>query len=344
MSRSIWAWVESERGVAAEASLEVLGEARRLADKLKIRVVAVCPSAEPQAESLGPRGADVELAVLSPGLDRFTVEGALAAAAAAAKDYPPEAVLIAATARGSALAPRLAARFGWGYAPNSVMFEGDPAQGLEVRRAVLGGKADALLRFQPGSTTVVAFPPGLIGLDPPQPRRRSERVVSELDGADIGPASVAVLETIPADPATVSLDEAERIVAGGLGFAEREDWALLERTAAALAGSVGASKPVFDRGWVDQQRLIGQSSGRRLAPQLFVGVGVSGSTHFVEGMKDSASIVAINRDKGAPLAALAELTLVGDLYQILPELIRRIGGTDELNTAGAARPLEGDSS
>jgi electron transfer flavoprotein alpha subunit len=122
-------------------------------------------------------------------------------------------------------------------------------------------------------------------------------------------------------------------MAGGFGFAVPAVWALLERTAAVLACSVGASKPIFDRGWVDQRRLIGQSSGRRLAPRLFLGVGVSGSTHFVEGMRDSAAIVAINRDKGAPLAALAELTLVGDLREVLPELIQQLG-----ETAGADRP------
>ncbi|MDR2381586.1 MAG: hypothetical protein LBE08_10535, partial [Bifidobacteriaceae bacterium] len=183
MTHSVWAWVETEQGLVKESSLEVLGEARRLADQFGISVVAVCVAGMAPAESLGPRGADIELMVLGPEFDGFTVEGSLEAAAAAIRDYPPQAVLLAASARGSALAPRLAAHFGWGYAPHSVMFEGEVSKGLGVRQSVMGGKADGLLSFEPGATVVVTFPPGLIGLDPPEPRRASERVVLAMPDA-----------------------------------------------------------------------------------------------------------------------------------------------------------------
>ena len=95
---------------------------------------------------------------------------------------------------------------------------------------------------------------------------------------------------------------------------------MLEEAAGALGAAVGGSKPAVDRGWIVPRRLIGQSSGRRLAPKLFIAVGVSGSSHFTEGMKGSDSIVVINKDKGAPLMSLADLAVVGDLHEILPAL------------------------
>jgi len=325
MDRAVWAWIEDEAGEPSEASLEVLGEARRLADKRGQRVCALRLGTTPPAVGLAPHGADVELTGVSDRFGAFTVEAALAAASHWAADDPPDLVLIAATPQGSSLAPRLAARLNAGYAPRTVTVEPSPEGGLTVRQSVLGGKANALLAFPPGAALVVTFPPGSIGLDPPDPKRSGTTTVTEFTAAELGEAPSRVGRFIPADPATVGLDEADRVIAGGLGFAQAGDWALLERAAAALGAAVGGSKPALDRGWITPQRLIGQSSGRRLAPRAFIGVGVSGSTHFVEGMKDARRIVAVNKDKGAPLVGLADLALVGDLYEVLPEVVRQLG-------------------
>jgi electron transfer flavoprotein alpha subunit len=324
VDKVIWVWIEDQAGQPSEASLELLGEARRLADKRGQTVYAVRLGAELPAGDLAPHGADVELIGLSDRLKAFTVETALAATTAWAADHPPDLVLVAATPQGASLAPRLAARLGFDYAPRTVIAEPTPDGGLSLRQSVLGGKANALSAFPAGSGVVLTMIPGALGLDPPDPKRTGQRRVVEF-GPDQVPAPVTqVGKFIPANPATVGLEEADRIMAGGLGFARDGNWALLEETAALLGAAVGGSKPTLDRGWIPPARLIGQSSGRRLAPRVFVGVGVSGSPHFVEGMKEARQIVAVNQDKGAPLVGLADLTLVGDLYEILPAVARQL--------------------
>jgi electron transfer flavoprotein alpha subunit len=129
---------------------------------------------------------------------------------------------------------------------------------------------------------------------------------------------------VKADPKTVSLGEAERVVAAGCGFRQKSDLDLISNFSEAVGAALGGSKPLIDKGWISHSRLVGQSSGRRLSPRMFVAVGISGSSHFVEGMKDSRVIIAINKDKGAPIMKMADLAVVGDLNELLPELTSQI--------------------
>jgi electron transfer flavoprotein alpha subunit len=324
MENEIWVWAEHQQGEIREASLELLGEARRLAKNLNAKVGAVLlgHGISGLTANLAAYGADVIYCFDAPGLEAFNIEATLQAVSTIRKDHSPGLVLIAATPNGVSLAPRLAAHWKSGYAANAVTISAQPDGSLKINRATCLNKAHAVYQFAAGAPVVITLKPGSVGLDRPDRSRKGVVIVAE--PGELPGSATTSRGIIKADAKTVALDEAEMVVAGGNGFRSKEDLALLWELAETLGVAVGGSKPTFDKGWVPHSRLVGQSSGRRLAPRLFIGVGVSGTTYFVEGMKDSRQIVAINLDKGAPLMKMADLAVVGDLYELLPELTKQI--------------------
>ncbi|MBN1317389.1 MAG: electron transfer flavoprotein subunit alpha/FixB family protein [Anaerolineales bacterium] len=324
MDNEIWVWAEHEHGEMRESSMEMLGEAQRLAGKLKAKVCAVLlgDRGAELAGELAAYGAQVVYLFEDERLKEFSVELYMHAFKMLNDRRPPLLVLIASTPNGASLAPRLAARFKCGYAANTVTITVQPDNSIKISRSTLLNKAHAINTYASNTPVVATLKPGSVGLDRPNRTRQAEIVACKLGDA---PASRTEAQgVIKADPKVVALDEAERVAAGGNGFREKEDFELLWNLSEVIGAAVGGSKPIFDKGWLPHSRIVGQSSGRRLSPRLFLGVGISGTSYFVEGMKDSRLIVAINSDKGAPLMKLADLAVVGDLYQVLPELTKQI--------------------
>jgi len=325
MNNEIWVWAEHEHGEVRESSLELLGEARRLAKALdgKVCALSLGDTVAGLTANLVAYGADVVYTFEDPRLKACGVDLYLHAFSNLAHQQSPLIVLIAATPDGAALAPRLAARMKWGYAANAAKIAVQPDRSLQVNRSTCLDKAHAVLAFPPCCAVVATIKPGSIGLERPV-RSRSAEIVKPALG-DVPPTRTEVQGVVKADPKVVALDEAERVVAAGCGFRTKEDLDFVWKLSEALGAAVGGSKPMFDRGWLPHSRLVGQSSGRRLSSRLFVAAGISGTSYFVEGMRDSRLIVAINSDKGAPLMKLADLAVCGDLYEILPELTRQLG-------------------
>jgi electron transfer flavoprotein alpha subunit len=325
MKDEIWVWAEHEHDEVREVSLELLGEARRLAKAIDGKVCALIlgDAISGLTANLVAYGADVVYAFEDPRLKAYGADLYLHAFSRLAGEHSPLIVLIAATPDGAGAAPRLAARMSWGYAANTTKIAVQPDRSLQVNRSTCLDKAHAVLSFAPDCTVVATIKPGSIGLERPA-RSRSGEIVQQALGA-APPSRTLVQGVVKADPKVVGLDEAERVVAAGCGFRAKEDLDLVWKLSEALSAAVGGSKPMFDRGWLPHNRLVGQSSGRRLSSRLFVAAGISGTSYFVEGMRDSRLIMAINSDKGAPLMKLADLAVCGDLYEILPELTRQLG-------------------
>jgi len=146
------------------------------------------------------------------------------------------------------------------------------------------------------------------------------------------------VDLVPPDPRTVDLMHARRIVGVGAGGASEELLASVSELADLLEGSVGATRPVVDDGWLPKERLIGQT-GKTVAPELYLALGVSGSPHHVAGVQGAGHIVAVNQDGHAPIVTLSDTSFVGRLEEVLPELVRQLRG---IRDAGAAP--EGDRS
>jgi electron transfer flavoprotein alpha subunit len=134
---------------------------------------------------------------------------------------------------------------------------------------------------------------------------------------------VKVIDLIKADPRTIDIADAERIVAGGKGACEEENFRWISKLAEAIGASVGGSRAAVDRGFIHRDRQIGQS-GKTVSPKLLISCGISGANAHVVGMRESKTIIAINTDRHAPILKLADLAVVGDLCEILPALIDRL--------------------
>lgn len=285
---------------------EVLGAARRLAGDGGSVVALATEKCAADAAALGGAGAD---RVLVADAERHSPDGAAATAARVAKECGAAVVLLAATTRGRDLQGRVAALLDTGFASDCVAIE---VEGPVFTRPVYAGKALIRVRIH-GAVAVASlranhFPPA----------GRSSAAAVESVAAAAGRAEVTALASKSAGRPDVA--EAARVIAGGRGLGSAENWHLLEKVADAVPGmALGASRAVVDSGWRPHGEQVGQT-GKTVSPELYIAVGISGAIQHIAGMSSSKVIVAINRDKEAPIFQYATYGLVGDALEVLPAL------------------------
>jgi electron transfer flavoprotein alpha subunit len=238
------------------------------------------------------------------------------------RKHKPEIFLLGATALGSDLGARLAARLRTGLSAHCIGLELSSEKRLLAVVPGWGGNVLARVASpftQPQMATVM---PGVFEM--PKERAAAGRVLT-LE-ADLDPEDVTyqILEMKRETVREDTLEKAEVVIAGGWGVGGKGDWQLIEELASALKGRVGATRPPVDEGWAREDQMIGQS-GRTTHPKLYIGVGVSGQMHHMVGIKGEL-IVAINQDPQASIFELCDLGLVGDFREIIPPLIRAIRG------------------
>jgi electron transfer flavoprotein alpha subunit len=317
----MFVFAESRGGALRQVALETVAAARQAADAIGGEVhamVAGAPGIGQVADALGQHGADVVLVVEDAALERYSPEVVAATAAARIKDGGYRVALFAASAEGRDLAPRVAAILGVSMASDVIDFavDGDAAT---VKHPAYTGKAIATLKLT-GTPAVISVRPGAYAATD---AARSARVEAVQPAIDPGSARVTVTE-IGTKTAKVDLAEAPVIVVGGRGLQEAGNFALVEDLAAAFGNAaVGATRAVTDDGWRDPADQIGQT-GRVVSPSLYVGVGVSGAIQHLAGMRSSNVIVAINKDKDAPIFKVADYGIVGDLFEVVPKLTEEV--------------------
>jgi electron transfer flavoprotein alpha subunit len=318
---SILVFIEQRDGLVRAVSREALGEATRLAAALGGPVVGICPaSADPGLAALGETGAERVLLAVHPAFSAYAAAGYARAVAGAAESLKPSVVLFGASTMGRDLAPRVAARLGAGLATDCIALDAGSAR-LVASRPIFGGRALQKLAF-PKAPALASLRPKVFA--PVALAGRSavvEPVAVEFDAAA---ARARVLRVAAAGTGRVDLTEAEVIVSGGRGIKGPEHFALLEELAAALGASVGASRAVVDAGWRPHAEQVGQT-GKTVSPKLYVAVGISGAIQHLTGMTSSRCIVAINKDPEAPIFKVADIGLVGDLFSVVPAIIRALG-------------------
>jgi electron transfer flavoprotein alpha subunit len=225
------------------------------------------------------------------------------------------------TRDGLGIAAHLTVRLDAALAPGAVGVRRDAAGALEITRPAYGDRLYATLRVPAGTPAVVTLRPGALGVGPPTggPRVIVEEWPAVTGGA---PAAARVRRVVPADPRTVDLRDAERIVAGGRGVGA-EGFGRLEVLADLLGAAVGGSRVAVDLGWIPWERQIGQS-GRAVAPELYLAFGISGASQHVAGIERARTVIAVNADPTAPLLGRAQLAAVADWRPVAEALIERL--------------------
>jgi electron transfer flavoprotein alpha subunit len=302
-------------------TLELLGDASAVARRYSGRVgawVLTAPSApDPVFDELAAHGCHVVCHLRNDRLARWSSE---AVAAALRQWVSPgcRLILLPGDARGEEAAALLAEHLETDWIADAITLAVSRSNVLEITAVLPGGKLARPYRATGNRPPVVTMRRGV-----PEARKVDKPPPLEVQVIDLDLSAVPELTTVerflPADPRTVDLVFAQRIVSAGRGTGGPEGVRLVAELAEALGASLGASRLVVDLGWAPAERQVGQT-GRTVRPDLYVACGISGASHHLAGMRDSKHIVAINPDASAPIHEVAHLSLQGDLHQVIPAI------------------------
>jgi len=316
----VLAVLEQRVGALRKVSFEAITGARRLADAMGGEVHALVIGAGPVTgtDGAGRFGADKVITATGAGFARYAPEGCATVVAERARSGGYGAVVIAATATGKDLAPRVAAKLGVSLAGDVTDLAVDGGA-VVATRPVYAGKALLALKVT-GSPAVVSLRPNVF-----TPVERPRPGTAETVAVDTPAGRITVREIKAAPAGALDVAEAPIVVSGGRGLKEPANFTLLEDLAQAFGGraAVGASRAVVDAGWRGHGEQVGQT-GKTVSPTLYVAVGISGAIQHLAGMRTSKVIVAINKDKDAPIFKVADYGIVGDLFEIVPRLTEEV--------------------
>lgn len=326
MSRDVWVVIEHQDGSPKKISLELLGRARQLAPELGGKVVAFLPGANVTtiAKELGTRGAEMVLVADHPLLAKYTTEAYSTVLAEAVRTEQPSLILCGSTAQGRDLAPRVAARVGGTIVTDCTRVELRDDELIAVR-PMYTRKAIGTVTLSKDGVRIAVILPAVYPVPSSEGGRTAEirTVPVALDASRI---RTTVKEVRAIERESIPLTEADIIISGGRGLRGPENFSLLEGLARSLGAAVGSSRPPVDSGWVPHDYEIGQT-GKTVSPQVYMACGISGAPQHLAGMSGSKFIIAINKDPNAPIFQLADLGIVGDLFEILPKLTERVKKT-----------------
>lgn len=323
--KNVWVYAEQRRGELAPVVFELIAKGRELADKLGCKVCSVLlgHKVKDMANELIYYGSDIVYVVEDPVLEEFLDEPYSEVLSWLIQKEKPEIVIIGATNIGRSFASRVAAKIRTGLTADCTGLDIDPqTRNLLQTRPAFGGNIMATIltpNHRPQMATVrhKVFKP--LQKDT---SRKGEIIELQYDFSKCK-IRTKFLEFVKDTTAKVNLAEADIIVSGGRGLGGPDGFKLLEELADLLGGAVGASRAAVDAGWIPYSHQVGQT-GRTVAPKLYIACGISGQIQHLVGMSSSEIIVAINKDPEAPMMKIATYSIEGDLYEIVPELIKAV--------------------
>jgi len=332
--KGVWVFAEQRSGEVLNVSIELLGEGRKIADKRGVELSAVLlgKDLDENAEKLIKYGADKVLKVDHEKLENYTTDAYAKVISDLIEDKKPEIMLIGATTIGRDLGPRVSAKVATGLTADCTRLEIDEEDGkLLQTRPAFGGNLMATIVCPNNRPQMSTVRPGVM-----EKAKYNENAVGTIENIEIefkdGDLKTEVLEIVKSEKETVALDEAPIIVAGGRGVQTGEGFELLEKLADKLGGVVGASRAAVDEGWIEHSHQVGQT-GTTVRPKLYIAAGISGAIQHLAGMQSSDCIVAINKNPDAPIFKVADYGIVGDLFEVIPELLETLDNVDDIVTA-----------
>jgi electron transfer flavoprotein alpha subunit len=325
VDKSLWSgicvYADHEEGELHPVTFELLGKARELAAKAGGKVYALLIGCKDKAPELLHYGADEVHVYGDERLNDFRIEPYAAVFEDFVRDVKPAVIFVGATPLGRQLAPRAAAKFRTGLTADCTSLDIDEASNLIQIRPAFGGNIMAQIST-PNHRPQMATVRYKVMNAPARQENPSGSVIERSVDDALLKSGIETLHVAKKEKAK-TIEAAEIIVACGRGLKSKDDVALAKRLADALGGELACTRPLVENGWVEARRQIGLS-GRTVRPKLIITLGVSGSVQFVAGMKGSEKIFAINKDENASIFKTAHYGIVGDLYEIVPMLEKKI--------------------
>jgi len=309
---SVLVFIESADGAIKKTSLEAVSYAAAM-NSGNVTAIAMGNIAQEELAAVGNYGAQKVLHAADERLNKGIIQAYASVLEQAFKAEGANTVVLAKSSLGDPVAARLAIKIGASFVSNVADLP-DTSSGFKVKRSIYTGKAFAYVNME-GENKILAIKKNAVGLKEGGSAATVEAFEPQLADSDFG-ATITKTEKAEGD---VLLPEADVVVSGGRGLKGPENWEVIENLAKSLGAATGCSKPVSDMGWRPHHEHVGQT-GVKVAPTLYVAVGISGAIQHLAGVNSSKVIVVINKDPEAPFFKAADYGIVGDAFDILPKL------------------------
>lgn len=327
IDKSLWkgiaVYVDHVEGVIHPVTLELLGKAKELAAKVNFLVYALFlgHGIAGEAKELLHHGADKVFVYDEEELKDFRIEPYAAAFEDFIRTVKPSSILVGATTIGRSLAPRIAARFRTGLTADCTVLDIKENSDLVQIRPAFGGNIMAQIKTPNTRPQMATVRYKVMNALPRSEEANGEIVLCNIDKSKLL-SNIEVL-SVRMKEKEENISDAETIIAIGRGVKNEKDLVMIRELADLLGAQIAGTRPMVESGWLDAKKQIGLS-GRTVKPRLIITLGVSGSVQFAAGMSGSDYIFAVNNDEKASIFNVAHYGIVGDLYEVLPELIERI--------------------
>lgn len=320
----VWVFTEQRAGKLLRVGFELLGAGRKLATRMGIKVVALLMGAEINrlGDKLITHGADTVLQIKDPLLVPFQIDAYTTIITDLASLFKPEILLLGATTFGRDLAPRIAANLRTGLTADCVKLDIDTHRHLVAIVPALGGNIFAKVVCPTHRPQIATVRPGVMRL-PDQDLTRQGIIHQFLPKIEPETLNIRIIEQFKGTTEESPLEEADIVLAVGYGVCTRENFETVEKLAQLIGGAIGGTRPAVDVTWISKDQMIGQS-GKTVRPKLYIGIGISGMIQHTVGMLEAETIVAINRDKRAPIFEITDYGIVGDSQKIIPALFKAL--------------------
>ncbi len=322
--KNVWVFAEQKRGEIQSVTYELLNVGRELADERKSQLAAILlgNKIKDAVQELIHHGADTVYYLDAPGFENYQDEPYTRVLCRLINQYKPEIVLTGATAIGRSLIPRVAVQVNTGLTADCTGLEiGENGELLQIRPA-FGGNIMATILTPEHRPQMATVRHKVMKEAKPNRSRKGKVVKLDLKEGDTY-TRAKVVDFVEEIEKTVNLAEADIIVSGGRGLQAPENFKLIENLALTLGGAVGASRAAVDAGWIPYSHQVGQT-GKTVQPKLYIACGISGQIQHLVGMQSSETIVAINKDPDAPIFQVATYGIAGDLFQVIPAMIKKL--------------------
>ncbi|MET9029608.1 MULTISPECIES: electron transfer flavoprotein subunit alpha/FixB family protein [Nocardia] len=306
--------VEHAEGAIKKVSTELLTAARALGEPAAV-VLGTAGTGEKLADALAAAGAEKIYIAESDDVENYLVTPKVDVLAALTESVSPAAVIVAASAEGKEVSGRLAARIGSGLLVDVIDVKSD---GTAVH-SIFGGAFTVDAKVT-GDVPVISVRPGAV--EASAQAGAGEKVTVEVPAQEEGVVKVTSREPVVGGDRP-ELTEASIVVSGGRGVGSADNFSVVEALADSLGAAVGASRAAVDSGYYPGQFQVGQT-GKTVSPQLYIALGISGAIQHRAGMQTSKTIVAVNKDEEAPIFEIADYGIVGDLFNVAPQLTEAV--------------------